>query len=150
MCLCTCTAFSFFIIFLCSLINQVIFMVLNSLNCDIDTMILTVLWLQTIFSFFINVYICIPGLRSLTKLLYLHLLPSLILFLLSLYVAYALMKNPTTCIIYGNDMQSLINAVLFSQGVIPILAIIVLSNDLRKSCGKKSYKKMDAYDTDED
>ena len=125
-------------------------MVLNSLNCDIDTMILTVLWLQTIFSFFINVYICIPGLRSLTKLLYLHLLPSLILFLLSLYVGYALMKNPTTCIIYGNDMQSLINAVLFSQGVIPILAIIVLSNDLRKSCGKKSYKKMDAYDTDED
>ena len=125
-------------------------MVLNSLSCDIDTMILTVLWLQTIFSFFINVYICIPGLRSLTKLLYLHLLPSLILFLLSLYVAYALMKNPATCIIYGNDMQSLINAVLFSQGVIPILAIIVFSNDLRKSCGKKSYKKMDAYDTDED
>jgi len=125
-------------------------MVLNSLSCDIDTMILTVLWFQTILSFFINVYICIPGLRSLTKLLYLHLLPSLILFLLSLYVAYALMNNPATCIIYGNDMQSLINAVLFSQGVIPILAIIVFSNDLRKSCGKKSYKKMDAYDTDED
>ena len=150
MCLCSCASLTFFVIFICSLINQVIFMVLNSLNCDIDNILLTILWFQTVFSFFVILYMCIPGLRSLTKLFYLHLLPSFILFVLSLYVAYTFIENTTFCIVYGNDMQPLINAVLFSQGVIPILSLIVFSNDLRKSCGKKSYKKMDAYDTDED
>ena len=150
MCLCSCTSIAYLIIFFSSLINQVVFTVLNSLNCDVDYNILTVLWLQTIISFFTIVYLCIPGLHTLTKIFFLHLLPSLSLLVLSLYAAYTLMQNSTVCIVYGNDLQLLINAALFSQGIIPILSIIILSHDATKSCEKKNYKKMSAYDTDEE
>lgn len=150
MCLCSCSSIAYLIIFLSSLINQVVFVVLNSLNCEVDNGILTILWLQTIISFFTLVYLCIPGLRTLTKLFFLHLLPSLLLLVLSLYAAYTLMQDSTVCSVYGNDLQPLINAALFCQGIIPILAIIIFSNDTTKSCKKKTYEKMSAYDTDEE
>lgn len=150
MCTCTCNSFSFLLIFICSIISQVIMMVLNTFDCNVDATLLALLWLQTVFSLLCIFFICLPMLYSLSKLFYLHVVPSLFLFVFSLYIAYFFMIHHDTCSIYSNDMQPLINAAMFSQGIIPVLSFIVASGELNKSCRKTSYKKMNAFDTEED
>lgn len=148
--MCTCNSFTFLLIFLCSIVNQVIMMVINSFDCNVDAALLALLWIQTVFSILCIFFICLPMLYSLSKLFYLNVVPSLFLFLFSLYIAYFFMIHLDTCIVYSNDMQPLINAAMFSQGIIPVLSFIIASRELSKSCGRSTYKKMNAFDTDED
>lgn len=148
--MCTCSSFSFLLIFICSVISQVIMMAVNAFDCDVDSVLLTLLWLQTIFCLLCIVFMCLPLLYSITKLFYLNVLPSLFIFVFSLYVAYFFIANNSTCSVYSNDMQPLFNAAMFSQGIIPVLAFIVCSGELSNSCTNKTYKKMNAFDTEED
>lgn len=148
--MCTCSSFSFLLIFICSVISQVIMMAANAFDCDVDDALLTLLWLQTIFCLLSIVYVCLPLLYSITKLFYLNILPSLFIFVFSLYLAYFFIANNSTCSVYSNDMQPLLNAAMFSQGIIPVLAFIVCSGELNKSCRTTTYKKMNAFDTEED
>jgi len=151
MCMCSCSSCSYGIILVCSVINQVIFTVLQTMDCDIGNHVLPLLWVQTVVAFASIIYLCVPGLRMLTKMLYLHLLPSLLLLALSLSLAYLFMHETTACTIMGNDVQPLLNAAYFCQGVVPILAFIVFSDDLNKSCrGTAKYKKMNALQRDEE
>ena len=148
--MCTCNSFSFVLIFICSIINQVIMMVINTFDCNVDATLLALLWLQTVFSLVCIVFICLPMLYSLTKLFYLHVLPSLFMFIFSLFVTYFFIMHHDICIIYSNDMQPLVNAAMFSQGIIPVLSFIVVSGQLNTSCRKNNYKKMNAFDREED
>jgi len=139
MCFVGCNCFAFFLAFACSLFVQVVYMVLQGMNCALDTTMIGILWFQTFISLFCIIYICVPGLKMLTKLIYLHLIPTLVLFIISIYISHDFLTYESDCTIYGHDMKPLINSMYFCQGIIPVLSILILSNDLRKSCtGKKS------------
>ena len=137
MCLIGCNCFAFFAAFVCSLFVQVVYMLLKTMNCNLDAAMIGILWFQTMIALFCVIYICVPGLKMLTKLLYIHLIPTLMLFIISIYVSHEFFTYESECTISGHDMAPLINAMYFCQGIIPVLSILILSNDLRKSCTRK-------------
>ena len=133
---------------------QVVYIVLQGMDCQFHSSgTVGLLWLQTLISLSAVVYVCIPGLRMITKILYLHLLPSFILFLLSSYISYVFLQEESECRVYGHDMRPLVNAMFFAQGVVPVVSILILSNDLRKVCytkSKKGYKERLYSESDEE
>jgi hypothetical protein len=117
----------------------VVYTILKTFHCDFGTSnIIGVLWLQTLISLFAMIYVCIPGLKMVTKILYFHLLPTFLLLCFSVYVSLYFLGLETECNVYGHDMKMLISAMYFSQGIVPIISIIILSNDLMKCCQKRS------------
>ncbi len=139
MCLVGCNCFSFFIAAVCSLFVQVTYIVLKTFHCDFGkTDVVGILWLQTIVSVFACIYVCLPGLKMVTKIIYLHFLPTILLLCLSTYVSFYFLYLETECNIYGHDMKTLLNAMYFAQGVVPVVSILIFSNDLRKSCSRKT------------
>lgn len=135
MCLVGCNCCSFFIALVCSLFVQVVYIVLKTFHCDFgSTDVVGVLWFQTLIALFTTIYVCVPGLKFITKLLYLHLIPTFLLLILSSYVAVVFLNLDTDCNVYGNDMRPLLNAMFFAQGVVPVVSFLIFINDIRISC----------------
>ena len=142
MCLVGCNCCSFFIALACSLFVQVVYIVLKTFHCDFgSTDVVGVLWFQTLIALFTTIYVCVPGLKFITKLLYLHLIPTFLLLVLSSFVALTFLNLEMDCNIYGNDMRPLLNAMLFAQGVVPGVSFLIFINDVQNSCSRKPEKQ---------
>ena len=138
MCLVGCNCCSLFISLVCSLFVQVVYIALKTFHCDFgSTDVVGVLWFQTLIAVFTTIYVCIPGLKFITKLLYLHLIPTFLLLILSTYVAVVFLSLETDCNVYGHDMRILLNAMFFAQGVVPVVSFLIFLNDARTSCKRK-------------
>lgn len=145
--MCGCYCISYFIAVLCAVVVQVLYGVMAGLGCQLPGGLLWLLWFQTVVSCGAVVYVLVPGLKMITRLLYLHFLPSISLLLVSGYLSYRFMEH-VECHVYDTDVQPLLNAMNFAQGVIPVISVIVLSNDVRQSCKRAVYRETSSVDLD--